>query len=229
MLKNVKYAVMAIIFIGIAKLLQTTFISADYSKGKKSASAKPAVTAPAKKETKKAKTENQAAFSSEQGKDSIKTEERASEPAENTQEEVANETSTVSASSSLTDLKNNYLSPIIAKLPPGHLREDVVVRYYRHEKDGDKVSVLQDLGYYIHEKEATETAGFGSNVLYYGDSVPIEDIRIVAMTLLSNGISLKSIQRSRYDWKSNSLEVGTDMELGETSDITEDYIMHFTK
>lgn len=129
----------------------------------------------------------------------------------------------------LDDLKNNYLKPKIDNLPPGQLREDVVIRYYRHDQDGDKVFKLRDLGYYIHEKEATETAGLGSNVLYYGQDVNVEDIQIVAYTLLDAGLPLKSIEPTQYSWKSNAIEIGTDTLLLDNSTISDADIKDFNK
>ncbi len=129
-------------------------------------------------------------------------------------EEITQEFDTNSSASNeyltLEDLKENYISIKNAALEDGRSREDVVIRYYKHEKDGDKVYALKNLRYYLHEKPATETKGLGSNVMYYGDEVNKEDIQVVAFILLENGIPLKSIERSKYDWKSNAIEIGTD-------------------
>ena len=142
--------------------------------------------------------------------------------------EVTQEVDTSSSPSNeyptLEDLKENYISIKNAALEDGRSREDVVIRYYKHEKDGDKVYALKDLRYYLHEKPATETKGLGSNVMYYGDEVNKEDIQVVAFTLLENGIPLKSIERSKYDWKSNSIEIGTDSLLIGQKNLTENDI-----
>ena len=108
------------------------------------------------------------------------------------------------------DLKNSYLSPILANLPEGRSREDIVVRYYKHNMDRDKVYALRTLGYYLHEKEAEDNKDLESNVLYYGYDVDQRDIQLVAFTLLESGVPLRSIQQSQFDWKSNSLEIGAD-------------------
>ncbi|MEO1253741.1 MAG: hypothetical protein AAFY41_02475, partial [Bacteroidota bacterium] len=123
----------------------------------------------------------------------------------------------------------DYLKSIINSLPSGQLREDVVIRYYRHEKDGNKVDALKDLGYYIHEKKATETAGLGSNVLIYGENVTTEDIKIVAYTLIDQGLPLKAIYHTQFEWKSTSLEIGTDTLLTEDSILSPQDISNFKK
>ncbi len=130
----------------------------------------------------------------------------------------------------LEKLKNEYLNPLLEKIPVGHLRKDIVIRYYRHKKDGDGVQVLHDeLAYYIHEKEATETAGLGSNVIYYGDDVPLEDIQIVAFTLLEQGIPIKSIEHTKFEWKTRAIEIGTDVGLLNDSIISAELIVDFHK
>ncbi len=108
------------------------------------------------------------------------------------------------------DLKNSYLSPILASLPEGRSREDVVIRYYKHENDGDRVYALKELGYYLHEREAENNMNLPSNSLYYGSDVDLRDIKLVAYTLLKEGMPLKAIKRSAYDWKFNALEIGAD-------------------
>ncbi len=108
------------------------------------------------------------------------------------------------------DLKNSYLSPIIASLPEGRTREDVVIRYYKHENDGNRAYILKELGYYLHEREAENNQRLASNSLYYGSDVDLRDIQIVAYTLLKEGMPLKAIKRSAYDWKFNSIEIGAD-------------------
>ncbi|MEP1097725.1 MAG: hypothetical protein ABJG78_21580 [Cyclobacteriaceae bacterium] len=116
------------------------------------------------------------------------------------------------------NLKNSYLSPILASLPEGRSREDVVIRYYKHVNDGDKVFVLRKLGYYLHEREAEDNKGLGSNALIYGADVDPRDIKLVAYTLIKSGVSLKTIKQSAYDWKFHSLEIGVDS-LAQKNDV----------
>ncbi len=127
------------------------------------------------------------------------------------------------------NLKNNYLMPYLASLKKGELRDDVVVRYYGHKKDSSKVYSLNELGYYIHIKKAKETKELGSNVLLYGKNVKIEDIKIIAFTLIKNGLPLKKIQPTQFNWKLNSLEIGTDKLLLDKKIITFQDIQNFSK
>ncbi|MEQ9466124.1 MAG: hypothetical protein RLN88_01860 [Ekhidna sp.] len=152
-------------------------------------------------------------------------------PSEVVEDPVAEVESKPVASSypTLDDLIKNYLSIKNVGLEEGRSREDVVIRYYRHDKDENKVDKLKSLKYYIHEKQATETRGLGSNMIYYGENVAVEDIQIVAFTLLKNGIPLKSIQPSSYEWKSNAIEIGTDSDLIGAKNLTEEDIRNFSK
>ncbi|MEQ8626561.1 hypothetical protein [Ekhidna sp.] len=247
------YAIVALVFIGVIKLLQITAFDAEqYTKNKKASFSKD-IFKPAKKD---------AAFNSSQEDEEtappvlgrtegdslesdVGTMEQADEPTEqadfdqsdssfdsqpsDSESDFANATTTARSYSGLDELKNIYLAPKIANLPPGQLREDVVIRYYRHDQDGDKVYSLKELGYYIHEKEATETEGLGSNVMYYGANVAVEDIQIVAYMLLSSGLPLKSIEPSSFSWKANAIEIGTDPDILDDDNLTESDIRNFSK
>lgn len=233
-MQNLKYAIMALIFVSIIKIMQVTLFDADkYNKNKKTSFSKEVETVSPKTEKNKANqpvSENKETSNTAKEAEPVLARTEADSAKANDKPIIKkDEPAAPIRNSSLSDLKNNYLAPIVSKLPPGQLREDVVIRYYRHDKDEEKVYSLKNLGYYIHEKEATETAGLGSNVIYYGEDVNLKDIQIVALTLLEKGIPLKSIQRSRYDWKSNSIEIGTDPLLSDKSAITLDYIYSFAK
>lgn len=233
-MQNLKYAIMALIFVSIIKIMQVSLFDADkYNKNKKTSFSKEVETVastPKNSKTKQPISENNEATKSVKEAEPVLERSETDSAKSNNKPIIKKDQPAVPIrNASLSDLKNNYLAPIVSKLPPGQLREDVVIRYYRHDKDEEKVYSLRNLGYYIHEKEATETAGLGSNVIYYGEDVNIKDIQIVALTLLEKGIPLKSIQRSRYDWKSNSIEIGTDPLLSDKSAITLDYIYNFTK
>lgn len=221
MLKNLKYAIMALVFIGIVKILQVSiFDKSKYTKLRKA----PYISSAEKKQaaSKTDKAEEiplESTFKEEQETPPPVLERSTKDPKPEAKQpkEEKKAAKDPQGSVSFTDLKNGYLAPILAKLPAGQLREDITVRYYRHEEDGDGVYALKNLGYYIHEKEVAETAGLGSNVLYYGSDVSTEDIRIIAYTLVENGIQLKSIAPTQYGWKSTSVEVGTNPELVDSS------------
>ncbi|MEP5104116.1 MAG: hypothetical protein ABJQ84_05825, partial [Ekhidna sp.] len=63
----------------------------------------------------------------------------------------------------------------------------------------------------------------------YGGDVNIEDIQIVAFTLLANGLPIKSIERSQFEWKSNAIEIGTDTLLLDAANLTNQEIANFIK
>lgn len=87
-----------------------------------------------------------------------------------------------------------------------------IIRYYKKDMDQDKVKILQQYGFYIHERPSELQKTHSSNALYIGDSINNRDILIVAYSLLEQGIELKYITESRgHDgWKSNAIEVVTD-------------------
>ncbi|MEP0984593.1 hypothetical protein [Ekhidna sp.] len=228
------YFIVALVFLGVVKLIQVALFNADeYSKNKKASFSDPVEKVKPKTLQKKAEQKQpiltdttttsaspeEVSETAQAGEESFQTEEP--------KEESSNPSN--GSDITLSDLKNNYLAIKIANLPQGQLREDVVIRYYKHEKDGNKVYPLKKLGYYIHEKEANETQGLGSNVLYYGGDVNIEDIQIVAFTLLANGLPIKSIERSQFEWKSNAIEIGTDTLLLDAANLTNQEIANFIK
>ena len=248
------YAIVALVFIGVIKLLQITAFDAERYTNNKKASFSKDIFKPAKNgttydssqvaeeiappvlgrtegdslESEGYETTKQADEPTEQADFDQSDSSFDSQPSES-ESDFANETTTARSYSGLDELKNIYLAPKIANLPPGQLREDVVIRYYRHDQDGDKVYSLKELGYYIHEKEATETEGLGSNVMYYGANVAVEDIQIVAYMLLSSGLPLKSIEPSSYSWKANAIEIGTDPDILDDDNLTESDIRRFSK
>ncbi len=243
------YAIMALVFIGIIKLIQVTAFDVEQYKKSKESSFANYGTEISEPEWKKKGTDLDEPSADESKSDSSPSDSVSTKESPSTiqDSEVAKEEESSSVESfqspdpaeakpnqpltysGLEDLKNNYLAPIIASLPQGQLREDVVIRYYKHQKDGDKVYSLKALGYYIHEKQATETAGLGSNVLYYGDEVNNADIQIVALTLLDQGLPIKSILPTQFGWKSTSIEIGTDTLLINEEILSEADIKNFVK
>ena len=156
MANGVKYLIMTIVFLGIIKLLQmTSFDGEKYDAMEKKRVEKYVKKAPEKFNTSKKKVPKKSKSNKDvpPGK-SVK--------------------STSKEESALSDLKVRYLDPILENLPPDGLRKDIFVRYYRHNKDGIGVYKLEEMGYYMHQKPATETAGLGSNIIYYGDDVPLD-------------------------------------------------------
>lgn len=209
MAQGVKYLIMTIVFLAIIKLLQvTSFDGKKYDARHQEEEKKYAATLEKKKSPKKEKQPSKLA------------------PDKN----ISSDTKKVSGSEvdqMLQNLKESYLQPILDNLPPDGLRKDIFIRYYRHNEDGIGVYKLEEIGYYMHQKPATETAGLGSNIIYYGAEVPLEDIQIVALTLLKEGIPLKSIQHTRFEWKSSAIEIGTDTALIDEPDLSIQDIQNF--
>ena len=120
-------------------------------------------------------------------------------------------------------LKEEYYKTYVQNIPEGRSRTDVIVRYYKHNADGENVYKLNELRYYIHERDASDaTIDMPSNAIFYGDNIKSEDVQIVAYTLLENGVPIKTIRPSKFgsDWKSNSIEIGTDTTLFNNSNLT---------
>lgn len=232
MLKPLKYFLTAMVLFAVAKLIGDFFYKDPYSHESK-------------------KTHDPREEVVEKSNQEIKKEVAASQ--ESPQDSSANQSTTFDAELDKSDankiasqvpetaqnalkgedyfqnLKNSYLSPIVAELPEGRSREDVVVRYYKHNMDNNKVYALRSLGYYLHEKEPEDSKDLESNVLYYGRDVDVRDIQLVAYTLLKSGVPLRSIKQSQFDWKSTALEIGTDSLIQENPLLTIATIESFRK
>jgi len=108
-------------------------------------------------------------------------------------------------------------------------RKDVVIRYYRKSKDGKVVNSLEELGFYIHERPTDNSLkDLYSNTIYYGDSVRREDILIVAYQLKRAGMQLQAVEHSRFGdgWKSHSIELGTDIAMLKSPELSLDSIKY---
>ncbi len=183
-------------------------------------STRPVTMNPAKKEEAKEVKEEAVIAEEESGKQAEKTEATA-EPQVSTKTEIPD----VFFKNLLETYKQEVALPL-----NGKNRSDIVIRYYPHEPDGDKVRSLRALNLYIHEREVDEAlATYETNSLYYGDSVETSDIQLIAYTLLINGIRLKQIVPSAFhsDWKSRSVEVGADTALIDAPVLTLENIQSF--
>ena len=117
-----------------------------------------------------------------------------------------------------------------AKQVPTH--DDVVIRYYRKPQDGNKIDQLKQLGYYIHERSSNkELQKYFTNTIYYGDSVKREDILLVAYQLRLAGVKLQAIEHSRFgdNWKSHSIELGTDTTMLAKPELSLDTIRYIVE
>ncbi len=138
----------------------------------------------------------------------------------------------LSNSEYFSQLLKDYKLELKEKIPENKNRQDIIIRYYHHEQDGDKAIALRNLGFYLHERPVDDAfAPYPSNTLYYGDSVSDRDIQIVAYSLISNEIEIKSIQQSRFhdSWKANAIEIGADTSIVNKANLTLDQIRAFRK
>ena len=92
-------------------------------------------------------------------------------------------------------------------------RNDVVVRYYRHEKDGDKATFLVEYGFYLHERPIKNQKRYKektTNVIYFGHEFPESDLKFITTMLLENGMKIKRLEPFKdYDgWKRKAIEIG---------------------
>lgn len=116
-----------------------------------------------------------------------------------------------------------YESEVYSKLERPADRTDIVIRYYKKEKDQGIVYSLKSLGLYVHERQSdAEFDGSASNTIFYGDSISSSDIEIIAFKLISAGLDLKAIVPSKYHdtWKAHSLEIGYDTLYGDSKSLT---------
>ena len=230
-MKDLRYAFIAIISVVMTKLIQVAIFDIDkYNKIKDSHFYKHTKKSVAGKEE---ESTNQLIIKKNNGRFVDGLEKVEVDKPEVIAERSGNEKKMSSAEHAVSNYPfpelDIYLAAKNEPLAPNQLRSDVIIRYYHHDKDDGKVYTLKKLGYYIHRKEAAETAAFMSNVIYYGRSVSIEDIQIVAHTLLKQGLSLKSIQKTKFDWKSNAIEIGTDTLLLDAKNLSLASIQNFSK
>lgn len=109
---------------------------------------------------------------------------------------------------------------------------DVVIRYYRKPKDKNRIDSLRKLGFYIHERPTKkQLQEFETNTIYYGDSVRREDVMVVAYQLKMAGFGLRAIEHSRFgdNWKSHSIELGTDTTILKVPELTLDTIKYIVE
>jgi hypothetical protein len=121
------------------------------------------------------------------------------------------------------NLTKDYQARVIDKMGSDKHRKDVIVRYYTHTPDGQKVYALQKLGFYIHERPVEDPLdSYESNAIFYGDQVKKEDLQLVIYTLLKQGLPIKKITPSLFhdSWKSSSIEIGTDTTANKKKQIT---------
>ena len=130
-----------------------------------------------------------------------------------------------SSSDYFAQLRKAYNETVLSKIENGDIRRDVIIRYYVHPPDGNKVYALEELGFYIHERPVEGSLiSYESNAVFYGDNVSESELKLVVYNLLKEGMPIKRIAKSQYHdgWKASSIEIGTDTTATSKSIITAD-------
>lgn len=133
---------------------------------------------------------------------------------------------TITSSSDYFDnLIEEYKANVLSKKK---YRNDVVVRYYKHEQDGEKAEVLVDYGFYLHKRPVEESKfkSLKTNVIYFGQDFPKSDLELITYLLVKSGLEIKEVKPFKdYDgWKHNAIEIGCDPKLSKKSTISDDQI-----
>ncbi len=82
----------------------------------------------------------------------------------------------------------------IARSTSSESRQQITVRYYPKDVDGDIVkSALLELDFKFTEGQPG-IPDVGTNAIFFGDKVPIEDVKLVALTLIRAGVEIKYIR-----------------------------------
>jgi len=112
---------------------------------------------------------------------------------------------------------NNAIKTILKTYTPS---SEVSVRYYTKTIDEKRVVIeLQALGYKYEEKPASEyMSKRGTNALWFGSGVSLNDTKIVALSLIRAGVPIKGIRPYRNNatnpgYKKNIIEVGASVDL----------------
>lgn len=113
------------------------------------------------------------------------------------------------------DLITEYRESVLTRRK---YRNDVVVRYYKHQPDSTKADTLVDYGFYLHVRPVSDReryASMGSNVISFGKDFPERDLKLITYLLVTNGIEIKRIRPFKdYDgWKRKAIEIGADKRL----------------
>lgn len=95
------------------------------------------------------------------------------------------------------------------------IRQPINVEYYNKTIDDKRVAVeLEALGYqFVSKRPSKVMSRKETNALWFGSNVPVEDVKVVAFTLIRAGVQLKAIRpyrtsKSNSNYKANVIEVG---------------------
>lgn len=114
-------------------------------------------------------------------------------------------------------MANDAMKTLLKNFTPG---ENVTVRYYSKTIDEKRVVVeLQALGYRFEEKPPAEyMSKRGTNAIWFGTGVKLNDVKVVALALIRAGVPIKGIRPYRNSaaspgYKNNIIEVGASADL----------------
>ena len=119
---------------------------------------------------------------------------------------------------------NDAIKTLLQQFTPG---QNVTVRYYSKTIDEKRVVIeLQALGYNFEEKSAAEyMSKRGTNAMWFGSGVGINDVKIAALALIRAGVPIKGIRPFKNNaanpaYKKNIIEVGASVDLDQKPPLT---------
>ena len=107
-------------------------------------------------------------------------------------------------------MKANEYRSILLDLDSSKLK-NITVQYFPKNVDGDKVTkAFEELGYKV-EIGNTQVNNVESNSIWFGSNVKIEDVKLVALTLIRAGVKIKVIRPFKNSGtRKNLIQVGAD-------------------
>jgi hypothetical protein len=107
---------------------------------------------------------------------------------------------------------------------------EYTIEYYPKDIDHDPIIVssrLRGLGFVVVEKPA-KVQEVPTNAIWFGIEVPIEDVKLVALTLIRAGVALKTIKpfirsEQEADW-AKLIQIGADADYADSPALTASFI-----
>ncbi len=124
-------------------------------------------------------------------------------------------------------LKANQAIQQAAARAPAASRGNVVVQYFPKNVDGNRVeAALTELGFRLDRRSALVPA-LPTNSIWYGTPVALEDVKLVALTLIRAGVQIRAIRpfpdySPRKD--ASLIQVGADVAVADRPPLTVDAI-----
>jgi len=101
-------------------------------------------------------------------------------------------------SASVEDVQESFKAEqerqLIASNATREQRRNITIQYFPKDVDKEKVkTALRELGFQLQSGRAT-LPGMQTNAIWFGNSVPIDAVKLVAYTLIRAGIKIRTIQ-----------------------------------